>query len=76
MPDLLIRNAGQILTCAKEGVSPPLRGHDQGELGLTSGAVAVKDGAILQVGPEAEKLKADRVIDADGGVVLPGFVDC
>ncbi|MHC4338762.1 MAG: imidazolonepropionase [Planctomycetota bacterium] len=76
MPDLLIRNASQILTCAKEGVAPPLRGHDQGELGLTPGAVAVKGGAILQVGPEAEKLKADRVIDADGGVVLPGFVDC
>jgi imidazolonepropionase len=76
MIDLLIRNASQILTCAKEGIEPPFAGQNQGVLGITSGAVAVRDGTILEVGPDANELEADTVIDARGGVVLPGFVDC
>jgi imidazolonepropionase len=76
MIDLLVKNAAQILTCAKEGIEPPFAGQNQGLLGITTGAVAVKDGTILEVGPEAEKLKADTVVDAGGGVVLPGFIDC
>ena len=76
MVDLVIKNASQILTCAKDGVPPPLAGQDQGHLGIVQGAVAVNAGRIVEVGPAAEKVDADRVIDAEGGVVLPGFIDC
>ena len=76
MTDVLIRNARQIVTCAKEGLDPPYVGHDAGTLGLTSGAVAISGSVITAIGPDAEGREAERVIDANGGVVLPGFVDC
>ncbi len=78
--DLLIVNAAQVVTCA--GYSQhPARGNDQGRLGvIREGAVAVAGGRILEVGTEADLRKAypvpdDNIIDAEGGVVLPGFVD-
>ncbi|MEE8106030.1 MAG: imidazolonepropionase [Planctomycetota bacterium] len=77
MVDLLIHNASQILTCAG---TEPKSGHDAGEIGLVegpeNGAVAIDAGKIVAVGPEAAKESADEEIDAHGGVVLPGFVDC
>jgi len=76
MADVLVRNAAQILTCAKEGAAPPLAGKDQGAIGVVEGGVAVERGRIVEVGPDALKVEAKRVIDARGGVVLPGFVDC
>jgi imidazolonepropionase len=45
---------------------------------IENGAVAVKDGKIVAVGTTDEILKnfsSERVIDADGKVVMPGFVD-
>jgi imidazolonepropionase len=76
--DLVIKNASQILTCAKEGVAPPLAGQDQACIGIVEGGVAVHKGRIVEVGPAARKLEAEAetVIDAEGGIVLPGFVDC
>lgn len=74
--DLLIINASEVLTMA--GHEGPRSGDDQQDLGLVrDGAVAIKDGRILQVGPEAKLkgLKAKRKLDAEGGVVMPGFVD-
>ena len=78
--DLLIVNAAQVVTCA--GFSGrPARGTDQGRLGIIdAGAVAVAEGIILEVGRTSDLLKAhsvpdDRIIDAGGGVVMPGFVD-
>ncbi len=78
--DLLIVNAAQVITCA--GFSQrPARGSDQGQLGIIQkGAVAVAGGRILEVGREADLRKTytlpdDQIIDAGGGVVLPGFVD-
>jgi imidazolonepropionase len=76
MVDLVIRNASQILTCAREGVTPPLAGRDQSAIGIVEGSVAIEDGRIAAVGPEANSLAAPHVVDARGGVVLPGFVDC
>ncbi len=78
--DLLIVNAAEVVTCA--GFSQaPARGADQGRLGvIEEGAVAVAGGRILAVGKSARLRKAyslpdDQIIDAEGGVVLPGFVD-
>jgi imidazolonepropionase len=77
MPDLLITNASQIVTCARPGASPPFGGSAQAHLGIVEGGgVAVEDGRIVEVGPDALKLKAEKTIDAKGGVVLPGLVDC
>lgn len=73
--ELLVTNASQLLTL--EG--GPQRGRRLGELGLVpEGALAIRDGRILAVGPSAEmqrKFKAERQLDAGGRVVMPGFVD-
>src|SRR5579862_4927500 len=42
------------------------------------GAVAVRGDSIIAVGPRAEiesRFKASQVIDARGGLVLPGFIN-
>jgi len=74
--DLLVYNAGQLITVASDG---PQSGREMGRLGiLHDGAVAVRDGDILKVGASSElrsEVKAQRVIDALGRVVMPGFVD-
>lgn len=79
--DLLILNTAQVVTCA--GFSQqPARGSDQGTAGvIEDGAVAIADGRILDVGTAPElrskyPLPDDKLIDAHGGVVLPGFIDC
>ncbi|NHM26496.1 imidazolonepropionase [Desulfofundulus sp. TPOSR] len=79
--DLLVRNAGELVTVAG-GSARPRRGREMAEIGLIQdGAVAVKDGRILAVGKTAEvmdRVKVDEnttVIDAAGKVVLPGLVD-
>ncbi len=79
--DLLLRNAGQLITGA--GFSGrPKRGAELADIGLVeNGALAAKDGVIAAVGPEARVLEqveltpGARVIDAGGRVVLPGLVD-
>ena len=45
----------------------------------SNGALAIKDGRIMAVGQSDEltcTYQAPRVLDAKGGVVQPGFVDC
>ena len=76
MVDLIIRNAAQVLTCSRIGLAAPYTGQEAGEIGLTSGGIAIEDGCIAAVGPDVDGMEAKEVIDADGGVVLPGFVDC
>jgi dihydropyrimidinase len=39
-------------------------------------SVAVKDGRIAAIAPEALLPPADRVIDAAGKIVFPGLIDC
>ncbi|MFI5357599.1 MAG: imidazolonepropionase [Opitutales bacterium] len=71
---LLIRNA-RILTLA--GPPVPRRGKDLGELGvLAQGEVLVADGKIAAVGVKVEAPAEAEVIEANGRVLLPGFVDC
>lgn len=78
--DHLIINAAEVVTCAGFSTSPA-RGARQGELGvIPRGAVATRGDTIVAIGPEAELRALHRVpeagiIDAQDGVVLPGFVD-
>jgi imidazolonepropionase len=65
-----IRNAGQVLRPPEDGL-PYLR--DAATLRLEPGAVSVRDGVIAAFEDDPG---ADVVVDAVGGAVLPGFVDC
>jgi imidazolonepropionase len=77
--DWIVRGAGELLTLA--GPPVPRKGPDQAFLGLVRrGAVAIRGERIAAAGPEEEILSAwqappERVMDVEGGVVLPGFVD-
>lgn len=74
--DLLIHSAAQVVTCAADA---PKRGAAMQDVGLISdGAVVVKDGRILAIGPTEsirERYSAGQTINASGKVVCPGFVD-
>jgi imidazolonepropionase len=78
--DLVILGASELVTCA--GFSDaPARGNRQGALGIVrDGALAIGKGRLLAVGSSAEirrdfPVPDEQLIDAMGGVVLPGFVD-
>lgn len=75
--DLLIIHASELLTLVPG--REPRRGPDMNDLGIIpGGAVAVRDGLIMSVGPTEELLRtvqAERTMDAGGRVVMPGFVD-
>jgi imidazolonepropionase len=71
---LHIRNA-RILTLA--GGARLRRGKAMAELGVISrGEVLADDGKIVAVGPSVEAPSGARVINANGRVLMPGFVDC
>jgi imidazolonepropionase len=76
--DLIIHNAGQLLTCAGNG--KPKRLAEMRDVGLIeNGAVAVYAGKIAAVGKSADILRefeSENTIDAEGRVVSPGFVEC
>jgi len=70
--ELLVRGSSELLAC--DGTGPDGLGRIKG------GAIAVAAGRVLAVGPEADlraRLDLDRAerVEADGGVVAPGFVD-
>ncbi len=73
--DLLITNASQLLTLA----GGPQRGDQLGSLSvIEEGAVAIAGSGIIEVGASgdlSQRYKPERIIDASGRVVLPGFVD-
>lgn len=75
--DLLVTNAGQLLTLA--GLLHPRRGPEHRDLGLVEdGAVLVEDGRIVAAGPRQHverEARSVEVLDAGGRVVMPGFVD-
>ncbi len=75
--DLLVVNAGQLLTLA--GPRRPRARGEMGALGIVpEGAVAARRGRILAVGTtEAVRrgFSARTVIDARGALVTPGLVD-
>lgn len=71
---LLIRNA-RILTLAQG--SRPRRGRELGNLAvIPAGDVLVADGKISAVDAKVEAPADAEVVDAQGRVLLPGFVDC
>lgn len=76
--DLIILNAGQLLTCASSGRMK--KGAAMQDVGLIErGAVAVKEGKIVAVDQTEriqKKFRAEDTIDANGKVVCPAFVDC
>lgn len=75
--DLIIHNAGQLVTCASGGT--PKRGKAMLDVGLVeNGAVAIADGKFVGFGTSNAILRdfqSDDIIDAEGRVVCPGFVD-
>ena len=75
MPTTLIRNTSQVVTMASGG--RPKRGAALRDPGvLENGEILVRDGVIEAVGVRlGADGSADRTLDAEGGVVLPGFVD-
>ncbi|QSB06230.1 imidazolonepropionase [Natronoglycomyces albus] len=59
---LLIDNIGELFTATEEGI-------------LRDAAVVIDKGRFAYVGPTAGAPEADDRFDAQGGAVLPGFVD-
>src|SRR5688572_21796211 len=78
---LLIRRA-RVLTLAQPATSPagpvrPRRGPALRELGvLPKGDVLIEGDKIVAVAPELPVPPDAEVIDAEGRVLMPGFVDC
>ncbi len=73
--DLIIHNASQILTMA----GGPQRGQKLGDLRIIeNGAVVIKGEDIIALGPSydlGKQYQTAHEIDAEGRVVMPGFVD-
>lgn len=63
--DLIVTGAAEVLTCAAG--APDL-------VGSTRGGVAIDGGVIVALG-DTSPYDAERVVDARGGVVMPGFID-
>ncbi len=77
MTSLAVLHAAQLVTLA--GPNRPRMGGELSELGIIrNGGMLIRDGKIEAIGPSAEierKAGAAEMIDVDGRVVLPGFVD-
>jgi imidazolonepropionase len=72
--DVLVKNIGQLLTIPSQG--RPLANPDRDSLGIRQNAcIFIRDGKIDAIGGEGEGSDAQRVLDAEGCLVLPGFVD-
>ncbi len=73
--DLLIHSASQLLTIP----GPAQSGLKLGTLGLIdSGAIAVRDGVILEVGESASlstRYAGELELDASSMIVMPGLID-
>lgn len=73
----LIISAGRVVTCAAP--NGPKRGAALADGGvIVAGAVAIRDGRIVAVGPQRELMaqyNARRHFDGGDRVLLPGFVD-
>jgi imidazolonepropionase len=66
---LLVRGIGELVT------NDPALG-DGSPLGrLRDAALVVEDGRVAWVGPGVDAPAGDRVVDAEDGTVIPGFVD-
>lgn len=80
--DLIVTGVGQLVTMAK-GDRTPRIGPELRELSIIrDGAFAVAAGRIIAVGSRDHVFATvsasgqTRELDVDGGVIIPGFVDC
>jgi len=75
--DMLITEISELITLA--GAARARKGKEMAELGIINeGALAINDGKIIAVGKSEDILKeyeSDKIINAAGKVVMPGFVD-
>ncbi len=75
MHDLVIKNIGELVVVPRG----PIGGRSMHEVAtMTNAAMIVQDGLIAWFGPE-EKLESPaqcHVVDAQGGCVIPGLIDC
>ncbi|HVU65027.1 MAG TPA: amidohydrolase family protein, partial [Phycisphaerales bacterium] len=80
MSATVIRNARVLTMLAPGETRPPeggRRGAAHGTLGILEKAdVYVDSGIIVEVAPECSWSNVDHEINADGRVLMPGFVDC
>jgi imidazolonepropionase len=67
-----LRGADQVLRPPEDGL-PYLRQDRASELSLEPGSVCVRDGVIAALEEDGD---AELAIDASGGALLPGLVDC
>lgn len=80
MSDLNVIHAASLVRVDDAG--EPRRGATQGELGIVAdGALAIRNGLIVAVGPTDEVLASHGTgdvptLDAGGHCVLPGLVEC
>jgi imidazolonepropionase len=80
--DLIVRHCGQLLTL-ESPTEEPRRGKALSEIGaVRDGTLAVSNGRVVAAGPSDSVMARVRPaegcaeIDAQGAVVMPGFVDC
>ena len=67
--DLLIRNTSEVVTCTGEGTAEAMLAP------IKRGCVGIREGRIAWLGTEPTE-GATLELDARGGFVGPGFVDC
>jgi len=76
--ELLIENADESVTL-QGGSQKPLLGEQMKNLGIiNNSSIAINEGKIVAVGKTREikaKFEAKETVDAEGKVVMPGFVD-
>jgi imidazolonepropionase len=71
--DILIKNANELITL--KGSNKPRTKKQMGNLRIIKkGSIAIKNGKIIDIGKNL-KYKAEKIIDANGKTVMPGFVD-
>jgi imidazolonepropionase len=75
--NLLIRNARVLTLAAADAALGPRRGRALAELAtIPQGEVSIVEGRIAAVGIKVEAPPDAEVIDANGRVLMPAFVDC
>jgi imidazolonepropionase len=75
-PSTLVTNIGELVTNAPAGAGGSTPGHGPGSFAAIDNAALVLDaGRVAWSGPASRAPAADRIVDARGRAVLPGFVD-
>jgi imidazolonepropionase len=71
--DILIINANELVTL--KGQNNPRKKSEMNDLGiLNNSSIAINDGKIVDIGKNL-KYNSEKVIDAKGKTVMPGFID-